>query len=403
MFSSNLFIAEKSFAYRIVLGCLVTLGMVSWIPYVAVQTVSLMKSSLFVLCLVPVLSRGEIKLSPLVKTMFLYGVILIFPIIYSVGLHGVEQVSAAKYAVIPILIAFIMSILPHRDTLLIVMISFLVGAVLNSLWIVFTWHFNLNVAPYSVVGTRAFLPYSVMGLTNSHTLASPLIGIAIGLVLLGEKFWVILRIKLVRYILLVLMIFAQFLTTGEGGILVTIAALVSVAVIKRLWFPRFFVFLGIFFSIITLSIVGPYLNDSLYASYVEHTAANYAGISIFFDNLIFGTGFEMSYYEFNRAISGSFYDQKIYSDSLTAHMPVILMAAEAGLFGLVAYAFLIMFVIKCLGKMNRDDDLSVVSYFIIVFFFVLSLLEPWPMIMNFYVLFIFYAALNYLSKIQVAD
>lgn len=119
---------------------------------------------------------------------------------------------------------------------------------------------------------------------------------------------------------------------------------------------------------------------------------------MFMNNTIFGVGFSQSYIRFNEYFPSSFIVEKLYSDALTPHTPYGLLLAEAGVFGAIALTILLSMVYRSISAANwSTSGYGNVSYFILVYFLLLSFLEPWPMISNFYILYIFYVALLYLT------
>lgn len=374
------------------------LGVFSWFPWVPDAVLSALKMGVFLILICYTIKGGQINIEKPLPYIFLYSAFLAPPLIYSIFILGPSQLSQITYLIIPIFMGIIISGLNHKELALVAVLSgFVYGVLVHAIWIIASYLLSYNPAPFSIVGGYSTLPYSVMGLANSHTMASPLLGLAGGILLFATSS-LAGPLAHTRYKLpLIIFLFsAQSLTGGEGGMIVYFAAVFGVVLLQYFRKPLLIAISAMLLTYLAFNIVGPYLSDSLYTSYLEHKIANSAGLEMFVENPLFGVGFSQSYIHFNDVISELFYSEKLYSNSLTPHTPYGLILAEAGLFGLAALTALLFCVMQSIKNVSGGNPLDKASYFVLLYFLLLSFLEPWPMISNFYVLYIFYGSLIYL-------
>lgn len=395
---------KSSETSKVILFFAVFFGVFSWLPLVPVQLLLLIKTGLFLLLVGIVFLRKEFLKLKIFPYILLYGCLLIIPYIYSLFLLGSGQLSTIKYCLVPVLMIVILGLFENiEEALLMVFRGFLLGVFISATWIYISFIFSYNPSLESISGSLSYLPYSVMGLSNTHTMASPLLGISGGLIILcGEVVWEGFNRRALKIAGFCFLLYAQILTTGEGGLLVYMAALLCVGVVSRLGSAVLIPVIAVFGAYLAFNVVGPLLSDSLYASYIEHKMANVAGFKIFLDHPLWGVGFEQSYQYFDGAISSFFYSERLYSESLTPHNPYGLLMAEAGFFGFLAIVLLVGCVLVALSRVVVSCKLSLGSYFVLVFLLLLSVLEPWPMVSNFYVLYVFYASLAFLFSHRVS-
>jgi hypothetical protein len=401
-FSESTVETKISRAQGALLFMAVMFGVFSWIPFIPTAFLTAAKVGLFSFVILFVfLNKSFVKVK-LLPFILIYSALLFIPYVYSLFMLGQSQISTIKYSLIPLLMVVLLGAHEnHTDVVRVIFRGFLVGVFLHSCWVIISYALSFNPAPFSVVGGLAFLPYSVMGLANSHTMASPLIGLALGMVLFsGQTIFKNLDNVYLRYSLVLFFLLSQILTTGEGGLLVFIASYMCLISLRYFNRPVLVPLLAFTCAYLAFNVVGPYLSESLYSSYLEHSIANRAGFEIFLKNPFFGVGFEQSYYHFESVISSIFYNEKLYSASLTAHTPYGLLMAEAGLFGFFAIAIIISCVIYAFSRVKVQSPRALTSYYTLIYLLLLSLLEPWPMISNFYVLYVFYASLNFLMSYQ---
>lgn len=390
---------------KMILFGAVFFGVFSWIPLVSLQLLSFIKIGFFSTLIVIVILKKQFRGLEILPWISLYGLLLLIPYIYSVLTLGPSLLSTIKFCLIPVLMIVVLGLFERvEDACLVVFRGFLLGVFCSAIWIYTSYAFSYNPSLESVSGGLSYLPYSVMGLSNTHTMASPLLGIAGGLILLcGEVIWRGFEKYSLKVAGFCFLLYAQVLTTGEGGILVYIAALFCVFIVSRIGLPVLIPIFSVVGAYLAFNVVGPYLSDSLYASYIEHKIANVAGFQIFIDHPFWGVGFEQSYQHFGGAIASLFYSEHLYSESLTPHNPYGLLMAEAGLFGFIAILLLVGCLLVAFSKVVPSCKMSLASYFVLVFLFLLSILEPWPMVSNFYVSYIFYASLAYLFSRRIIN
>jgi len=378
--------------YKITLFTCVFLGTFSWLPGLPSTAVNAIKYISFIILLILSLRSFSIKLTGLRKHLAAYAAILFPPYIYH--LITTENFNPGLVGLLfsPLLVSLALNHQKANETLRISSIALIYSMLVHSAWIIVSYITNTNPAPFEVVGKWSSYDYSVMGFTNSHTLASPLIAISIGLITINRKNLSIpVFVTIIAYPILLA---GLLLSTGEGGALVLVASLGCIFVAQRIKAPATSILFAMLISASLFFVVGPYLSEKLHSSYIEHYYSNKAGWEMLKENPIFGVGLGQSYYFFERVLFDVIGSVQIYSSSLTPHTPYGVISAENGLFGIIAIALLVYVTIKSLSNLDLNDRSERSAYFIIGFMLILSSLEPWPLISNFFALYIFYAALS---------
>lgn len=279
--------------------------------------------------------------------------------------------------------------------------GFVLGIILNVLYIFYTYLTGTNHAPSSIVGGWATNNPAYFGFTNSHTGLSPMIGAALiftlflpGLV--TKRKW---KIFLVFFLSSGLV-----LTQGEGGIISTFLALSGlflISKVKNLYY-RGIGIISVLVVIIYLFLSPPtYILDhpELSSTFYEHTASTMVGLQIFQENLLFGVGLENVYES-----STFFFDKldlgrEMTTNSLQPHNPLIQLLAEGGIFIGVLFILIWKKIISLTIRQhsNISNHTNWITAIIFLFLFV-GLFEPWPFISNIFYNFPLYIGLIELER-----
>lgn len=362
-----------------------------WLPFFQYTIWLQLKNVLFIVLAGLVLINTKMKIHhfSIVKILFIYSLLMTIPLLNTIFLNGFN-LSLIIYAYAPFLLIIILSKFQNFEKLFSFSLLIYISAIcIHSLYIIYTRFFGGNVAPTALVGGWAKIPIATMGFTNSSTAMSPLIGLAILIVLLNEK------IKYKSKILLIpILFYALLLTGGEGGLL-SLVATFAMALLIYLRINKYVVTVGIFiflYFVIQYADMLLHFDRKILMSYEEHLASWYAGIMMFIDHYIVGVGFFNSPNYFEMYIPNLNIETAITAKTLQPHNPMILILAEAGLFGGLAFLLLLIYVIMLIRKNIVKRNILLPTYILMYYLFV-SIFEPWPFISNFY--------FNYLAYMSI--
>ena len=241
------------------------LGTFSWLPGMPMALLAVIKGSVFFLLVVDAIKKGQLLVDRLLPFILIYAALLAVPFVNSVIDIGFSQVTQVSFWVIPILMIIIMTTVDSNARMVSsVFTGFVYAGLLHAFWVIFTYLLSYNPSPESIVGSGlASRSFSVMGFANSHTMASPLLGISGGIVLFSSPYLIgpISKVSFRLYILSFLLL-AQVLTGGEGGLLVYLAAVAGVFIFKYFKKPLTIALLAMSSTYLAFNIVGPYLSES---------------------------------------------------------------------------------------------------------------------------------------------
>ena len=354
---------------------LFTLGIIStlyWLPFVPVATFLIFKDVFFISTFVYIVVNS--KFSAYFGREFLV-LLLLLGLLFLRDLFVSPINASIRY--LPLIFTTVtLATINYQSFRLIrneLVRGLLVGSTLNALYLLLSLYQGFSMAPASLVGGWASHYYAPYGLTNSHTLLSPLLAIS-----------VIHAFSRGKYILTVLLGFALVLTNGEGGILSTIII--------------FLVYLGfkvvknrlIFLLITTLLLLRiiPFVlefamsDNALLLTINEHFYSTKLGLEIFRNNILFGVGSSQLYElaeHYSSSVSG-IEGISVFTKSLEPHNFLAYTLAAGG----IVSGVLIFYLYVILIQRIVNDRMFASSSKVIGIFMIVSLLEPWVFVGNIY-------------------
>lgn len=303
-----------------------------WLPLFPYTIWMQFKNIIFIILFGLILINRKMKIHNLsiVKILFMYSVLMTVPLINTIILNGFN-LSFIVYAYAPLMLILVLARFKNYEKVysfsLIVYVSTII---IHSMYIIYTSFFGGNIAPVALAGGWGNMPIAVMGFTNSHTAMSPLLGLAVLIVLLFRE----IKLKY-KIILTPILFYALLLSGGEGGLLSLFATLS----LGTLFYLRINKYITFFSILALLYVLIPYadqllhLDSKILMSYEEHLASWYAGLMMFKEHYLVGVGFFNSPEHFYLYVPYLNIETTITTDSLQPHNPLILLLAEAGQIG----------------------------------------------------------------------
>lgn len=364
-------------------------GTFSWFIGVNDALLSIFKYGIFSVCIFFILIKHKnFKMSLLTKITLLYMLLILPSFLVSIDIYGLRQASFISYIIMPFLFCFVFSNFEDKKSALRISGGyFLVAVLIHSSYIMYTYLGGPNLAPFTVVGPWSRSPIAVMGFTSAHTAVAPMIAVAIGFLLIVLRGQSIPRHNHTTWGwigLAAILAVALLLTGGEGGMVALAVSLaylwcrkLKVAVPALLLSP-FVIYLALPFL---EAVVNPVMQSTLF----EHKFSWLYGWEIFRNNPLFGVGFSQSSDIFYSSQAMVPISGKIYTQRLTPHSSLLANLAEGGVFAGIAL-MLVWFTGGYYMHKTRKSNAPEVKFaaFAAVYYFMLSFIEPWPYVSNFF-------------------
>jgi hypothetical protein len=278
-----------------------------------------------------------------------------------------------------------------------VLMYFLASVILHAAYIILSYMLKINLASFEQVGPASFYEYSANGLANSHVMAGTILSLGTGLLIFTDVY----KSKYIRYGVVLVLLTALYLTGSEGGVLSLLAASVSVFLVRRYGRPLIINSLMLVLGVLALFNIESYLDEVLFTSLNEHVVSIRFGYDLFVNNYLTGVGIDQSQKLFLEN-AGAFLEQGVlYGENLQPHNVMIRMAAELGVFGIIASLVLYIGVPALVGRGLNYGKYADALLFVVFVYMCASLIEPWPMVSNFYASYLFYISIVYFSSIKI--
>ena len=380
---------------------LIFFGMFSWLPLINIEYLNGFK---YLLAIGFFLFGIGLRVKPSAATR-IYFLVFISIVMNVIFFSRVSQVVPGLSILITLLA---IDKIPRDKVINLSLNAMLLFALVNSAYMIFSYMHGVNYSPSSVVGAHANLPYSTMGFSHSHTMISPILGVALLAIIFKVFIDKEVKVGVLSFLAYLLIFFiiaiAMYLSGGEGGGAALFISLFFYVCCRLLGVRATISFMIIFLIFIAFYWTAFLECISHSSSLLERLVSVTAGLRMFQDSPFFGVGVGNSYNlfsEYTTAVERN----SIFSESLVPHNVPVYILAEMGLMA-IPYFLLFFLIIKEAFKLDTPkytlDTQLVFPLLVIIFYASLALVEPWPFVNNVFSSVILYTSLSAITRRKVA-